>query len=101
MDLYREVIHCINELEQQGEMVAEGVINRPAYQFVHIDLQQILKRVAGMRTVHHLRRIFLHIGHHPCLAYVLVVGRYMIVPLRDGLSSPDLMEQLRFELERI
>ena len=82
-------------------MISEDIIHFAAHEFVHIDLQQILERIAFMGTVHHLRRVFVHIGHHPRLADILKVSGHMVVPFFYRMSAPDLMEQMRFELKGI
>ena len=101
MHLYRKVIRGIDELEQQGEMVTEQFIHAFAHQFIHISLQQVLQAVSGMRAVDDLCRVFLYVRHHPCLAYVLIVGGHMVVPLLNRMPSPNLMEEMRLEFKRV
>ena len=59
--LDREVIYGVNKLHQQRELVSEGFIYLLSHQFVHIDLQQILQGIAGMRAIGYFSRIFLYI----------------------------------------
>ena len=88
VNLNREIVNCINELQEQRELVSEGLIYFTSHQLIHIDLQQILKRVTGMRTIRHHRRIFLNIRNDPCLADVLKISGHMVIPLGDSMSSP-------------
>ena len=85
MNLYREVLTCIDKLDEQRELIAEALVVLLTYEFLLQFGNNLIEFLAGKLAIGNHCLIAWHSRNLPAFAYILLLNIKMLE--RDNLLA--------------
>ena len=97
MNLYREVLTCIDKLDEQRELIAEALVVLLTYEFLLLFSNNLVELLASELAIGYYSLIAWHARNLPALAYILLLHIKMLE--RDNLlATPNRRLEQRVKL---